>query len=100
MIDPSVRDATLIEAMARTDLSAILLDVVIGFGAHSDPAGHLADVIAAHKTENGPRLIASVTGTEADPQVRSRQIETLTRAGVHVAASNAEATHWAIAASG
>ncbi len=100
MIDPGVRDAPLIEALARTDLAVILLDVVIGYGAHADPAGHLAKTIAQHSTDISPHLIASVTGTEADGQVRSTQIAKLEAAGVHVAPSNAEATAWAIRASG
>jgi len=95
MIDPGVRDDPLIEALARDDLAAVLLDVVIGFGAHGDPAGHLAGVVAANRTPNSPHLIASVTGTEQDAQVRSRQMERLIKAGVHVAPSNAEAVQWA-----
>lgn len=96
MIDPGVRDASLVEALGRDDLAALLLDVVIGFGAHADPAGHLAQVITQHRTDQSPHLIASVTGTEADSQVRSAQIAKLEAAGVHVAPSNAEAVHWAI----
>jgi FdrA protein len=98
MIDPGVRDAPLIKALARDDLAAVLLDVVIGYGAHADPAGHLAEVIAAHRTESSPHLIASVTGTDSDVQNRAAQIARLKAAGVHVAPSNAEAVHWAIRA--
>ncbi len=95
MIDPSVRDAPLIEALGREDLAVILLDVVIGFGAHDDPAGHLAATIAEHRTDASPHLIASVTGTETDRQNRATQIAKLQAAGVIVAPSNAEATLWA-----
>ena len=95
MIDPGVRDVPLIEALARDDLAAILLDVVIGFGAHDDPAGHLAATIMEHRTATSPHLIASVTGTEADSQTRSAQIARLEDAGVHIAPSNAEAALWA-----
>jgi FdrA protein len=42
-------------------------------------------------------VIASVTGTEADPQVRSRQIATLEAAGVLVAGANAGAAELALA---
>ena len=98
MIDPGVRDAPLIKALGRNDLAVILLDVVIGYGAHNDPAGHLADVIAAHRNANSPHLIASVTGTDGDVQNRAAQIARLTAAGVQVAPSNAESVLWAIAA--
>ena len=39
----------------------------------------------------------SVTGTDADPQVRSRQVARLREAGVLVAPSNAHAAEWAAA---
>ncbi len=95
MIDPGVRDTPLIEALSRTDIAVILLDVVIGYGAHDDPAQHLAQIIAEHRTDASPHLITSVTGTEADRQVRSSQLNRLVQAGVHVAPSNAEAVYWA-----
>ena len=96
MIDPTVRDQALTEALARRDLAVILLDVVIGFGAHRDPAGHLAGVLGTHARPVGPAVIASVTGTEADPQVRSAQAAKLEAAGVHVAPTNADAAIWAL----
>ena len=100
MIDPGVRDDPLIEALGEPALAALLLDVVIGYGAHDDPAGHLAEIVTANRSENGPVLIASVTGTEADPQVRSAQITSLKAAGIQVAPSNADAARWALAAIG
>jgi len=98
MIDPSVRDQPIVEALARDDLGAILVDVVIGYGASADPAGHLAEVLRRHARPDGPPVIASVTGTEDDPQIRSAQIARLEAAGVHVAPTNADATAWALSA--
>ncbi len=102
MIDPTVRDETLIKAMGSDNVGLILIDVVLGFGAHDDPAGHLAGVITNHRNDNGsdkgPAIVASVTGTEADPQVRSTQISKLTAIGVHVAPTNADAASWALGA--
>jgi FdrA protein len=100
MIDPSVRDAPVIDALARADLAAILFDVVIGYGAHTDPAGHLCALLRAHARPDGPPVFASVTGTEADPQVRSAQVAKLEAAGVFVAPTNADATLWALSAIG
>lgn len=100
MIDPAVRDQPMIEALERTDLAVLLVDVVIGYGAHADPAGHLAALVTAHRTEGGPAIIASVTGTEADPQRRSAQAAKLEAAGIAVAPSNADAARWALAAAG
>jgi len=98
MIDPAVRTDKLRAALADTSLAVILLDVVIGFGAHADPAGELAAALAGAPA-NRPHVVASVTGTEADPQMRSRQIATLEAGGVLVAPSNAAAAELALALS-
>ncbi len=100
MIDPTVREQPIVEALGRTDLAVLLADVVIGYGAHEDPAGYLAALVTAHRAENGPVVIASVTGTESDPQRRSAQVARLEAAGIAVAPSNADAARWALAAAG
>src|SRR5215470_10051881 len=48
MIEPSVRDRPLIDALADPVVGVILLDVVLGYGGHRDPAGHVANVINGH----------------------------------------------------
>ena len=98
MIDPSVRDAAIVAALGDATTGVILLDVVIGYGAHADPAGHLASELKAHGVKDGPAIIASVTGTEEDPQIRSAQMATLEAAGVHVAPTNADAALWTLSA--
>jgi FdrA protein len=98
MIEPAVRERPLAAALADPAVGAILLDVVLGHGAHPDPAGHLAGILSGR---NGrPLVIASVTGTDADPQPRSAQVEKLVAAGVIVADSNADAAALAVAAIG
>ncbi|MGE0629922.1 MAG: acyl-CoA synthetase FdrA [Hyphomicrobiaceae bacterium] len=94
MIDPAVRDAPLAEALADPAVGAVLVDIVLGFGGYMDPAGHLASTLAGRK-QNGPVLIASVTGTEQDPQGLSQQTATLEAAGVLLAPSNADAAQLA-----
>jgi len=96
MIDPVVRADRLRAAMSDPSLAVVLLDVVIGLGAHADPALHIASALAVAPPSR-PHVVASVIGTEADPQVRSRQISTLQAAGVLVAASNADAAELSIA---
>ncbi len=96
MIDPSVRDAELKAALTDSSVAVILLDVVIGFGAHDDPAGHLAHLLDGAQGD-APLVIASVTGTEDDPQCRSSQAAKLERAGVLIAPSNADAAALALA---
>ncbi|NQV98506.1 MAG: acyl-CoA synthetase FdrA [Rhodospirillales bacterium] len=96
MIDPGVRDKALNGELDDADVGIVLLDVVIGFGAHEDPAGHLVDSLGG-QTNGQTILIASVTGTDADPQNRKGQIAKLQAAGVLVAPSNADAAELALA---
>jgi FdrA protein len=98
MFEPGVRDAPLAEVLSDPAVGVILLDIVLGFGGHADPAGHLAAFLAGR--ERRALIIASVTGTDADPQPREEQVRKLTEAGVMVADSNADATEAAIAALG
>ena len=72
---------------------AILLDVVIGYGAHENPAGEIARAIDGVK--KGAVVVASVCGTDADPQAYTDQVKILRRAGVLVAPSNAHAAELA-----
>lgn len=98
MIDPSVRDRALLEALNSERTAVILLDVVIGFGSHHDPAGHLVALLNQQSRTARPQIVASVTGTDADPQNRSSQVAKLQSAGIHVAPTNAEAAALALAA--
>ena len=95
MIDPAVRSTKLRGALLDRGVAVILLDIVLGLGAHPDPAREVAAVLAGAPPDR-PHLVASVTGTEADPQVRSRQIATLNAAGVLLAPSNARAAALAV----
>ena len=81
--EPAVRDAPLLEALSDPASAIVLLDCVLGFGGHHDPAGHLAAVLHG-RPEDGPVIIASVTGTDADPQSYSAQTAKLVDAGVAV----------------
>jgi FdrA protein len=95
MIEPSVRDAPLDAALADPRAGVLLLDCVLGHGSHPDPAGHLARRLAT-RAPGRPPVVASVTGTEADPQRLSAQRAVLEGAGVLVAHSNAEAARIAV----
>jgi FdrA protein len=102
MIDNDLRIRRLLQEARDPEVAVILLDVVIGYGAHPDPATELAAAVrkaAALAAESGRELvfIASVTGTELDPQRLSRQVETMEEAGVMVCPSNAAAARLAAA---
>jgi FdrA protein len=89
MIEPELRNEHVAAAIKDPSVAAILVDVVLGYGAHPDPAG----VLVAQKLTKP--VVASVVGTERDPQGRARQVDLLKDAGVLVAASNAQAAELA-----
>lgn len=96
MIDPSLREERLLQEAADPEVAVILLDCVLGYGSHKDPAGSLAEAVAAAREmarEAGRRLscVVSVCGTEADPQCLSASQQALRQAGALVLPSNAQA---------
>ncbi len=101
MIDPAARAERLEIDAADPEVGVILLDVVLGYASHPDPAGVLAPVIRA-ALEARPQLVvvAYVLGTEDDPQVRSAQRDTLRAAGARLAQTNAAAARLAAALAG
>ena len=96
MIEPELRTPHLRAALADPKVGVVLVDVVLGFGGHENPAQVLVDGLQ----QSTKPVIASVTGTDADPQNRARQVEILRAAGVIVADSNARAAELANAATG
>lgn len=96
MVDLDVRIGMLERAAEDDRIGCVLLDVVLGFAAHPDPAGGLAD--AVERAAAGAVVITHVCGTPDDPQDSRRQTETLTRAGAIVAPSNAAAARLALRA--
>ncbi|SAL83395.1 succinyl-CoA synthetase subunit alpha [Caballeronia arvi] len=95
MIDPTLRDERVRAEMLDPETAVVLFDLVLGYGAASEPAQGLIALLARAPRDDRPVLIAHVCGTQADPQVRNRQIDALREAGVLVAGCNAEAALWA-----
>ena len=94
MIDPRPR-ADWIAATARdSSVGVLLLDVVLGYGAHPDPAGALLPTLAEARAA-GIALVASVCGTAADPQRLPDQEAKLRDVGVTVAPSSSAAARLA-----
>jgi FdrA protein len=84
MIDPDLRLRRLRQEAADPEVGLILLDVVLGEGAHADPAGELVPAIEAIRAAGGPEIGVVLIGTDLDPQGLGLQAETLERAGVGV----------------
>jgi FdrA protein len=91
MIEPELRNEHIARALADPAIGVLLFDVVLGFGAHADPAGVLIEGLKGSRKV----AVASVTGTEQDLQGFRRQVAVLRAAGVHVAPSNAYAARLA-----
>lgn len=100
MIDPSLRLARLREEARDPETAVILFDVVIGRGAHPDPAGELARAVIEARREaeaegRDPAFVGFVCGTDADPQGLKAQEQKLKDAGVALETSNARAVRMA-----
>jgi len=89
MIDYTLRNQMILDEAARAETAVILIDVVLGYGAHLDPASELVPVI--RKAAKKVLVVAGITGTDGDPQNRAKVIEALKGAGAHVKLTNAAA---------
>ena len=101
MIDPTLRMERIALEAADASCGVLLLDLVLGHGAHPDPADELADAVRTARATalaSGRALpvVVSLTGTDGDPQHRSRCAEVLAAAGADVYLSNAAATRAAL----
>jgi FdrA protein len=82
MIDPEARLEHLRVEGARPDVAVVLLDVVLGYGSHPDPAAVFAGVCAELRDGGrGPAVVAYVLGTAGDPQGLAAQRAKLAEAG-------------------
>lgn len=97
MIDPTLRSERLIDEVKDPETAILLLDCVIGYGSHDDPANELINAVnKAMKHAHHPiTLIASVCGTASDPQNRAEQERKLRAAGIIVMDTNAQAARLA-----
>ena len=101
MIDPTLRQERIAREALDPTCGVLLLDLVLGHGAHPDPAGELADAVrsaraTAHAAGRALPVVVSLTGTDADPQHRGRCAELLGAAGASVFLSNGAATRHAV----
>ncbi|MCF8009476.1 MAG: acyl-CoA synthetase FdrA [Halanaerobiales bacterium] len=96
MIEPSLRNERMVQEAEDKKIAVVLLDVVLGYGSHMDPAGEVAKAIKEAKETVKTRggylsVIASVCGTEKDPQNLQAQEEKLRQVGAKVLPTNVQA---------
>lgn len=99
-VDLGPRCERLLKEARDWEAAVVLLDVVLGNGAHLDPAGELARAVeeakrVADRSGGYLSVVASIIGTTQDPQNLAAQREILERAGVVVQRSNAQAARMA-----
>ena len=93
MIDFTLRNERIIQEAKSPETAVILLDIVLGYGAHPYPANALAPAIEEAKVRN-VSVIASLCGTEDDPQDYGKQKRELEKMGVIIMPSNAQAARF------
>ena len=102
MIDLRLRQDRMLHEADDPEVAAILLDVVIGYGSHADPAGALQETIRQAKARAAAAgrylpVVAHVCGTMQDPQNLVEQERRLRAAGALVLPTNAQAARVAAA---
>lgn len=98
MVDQTVRCGLIRAAGADRSVGLVLLDLVLGDGAHPDPAPEIVTAVAdARAARRYLRLavVCSVCGSTSDPQNIDRQVAVLGAGGIHTALTAAQAAHLA-----
>lgn len=98
MIDGSQRALRILKEAEDPQVGILLLDFILGYNSSMDPVGELVEAIQKAKNivqRRGEtlRVIASMCGTDGDPQDLAMQMQMLKDCGVIVFDSNAQAVN-------
>jgi FdrA protein len=98
MINPGDRNNRILAELKDDRVKVLLLDVVLGYGAHPDPAGDLSNVIREAKDsfeKKGGYLscVVFICGTQDDIQNLAEQKKKLEACGAIVTESSSEAAY-------
>lgn len=101
MAEPAMRFDRILQEANDPETAVLLMDIVIGYGVHQDPAGAVFSTLMKAKalaSSSGRYLpiIASICGIDEDPQSRALQANKLRGAGVIVMPTNAQAARIAV----
>jgi FdrA protein len=99
MIDSRLRFDRILAESRDPQVGILLLDFVLGFNVSPDPAGELVPAIQEARSTVKNRggslsVVASICGTEGDPQNFPKQVKVLEEAGVIVFPSSAQAAQF------
>jgi FdrA protein len=84
-----------LEEARDKSVAIVYLDVVIGHGTNLNPGEELAPVIAEARKAGSALVIVTVTGTDRDPQNKSKIVKMYKDAGAIVLERNASASRLA-----
>jgi len=84
MLDNDLRLRRFRQEAADPEVALILMDVVLGEGAHPDPAAEWAPAISEALRQRSVEVVVLLVGTEADPQGLPQQRQRLAQAGAAV----------------
>ncbi len=91
MLEPAVRTPFLLDELNDPANAVIMLDIVLGYGAHHDPAHEVTQAMQSLQgVTDKPVVIGTVCGTRDDPQNYLQQCEALTQSGVILCSCNSE----------
>ena len=99
MIDGTMRKQRILSEGRDPQVAILFLDFILGYNASMDPVGELLEAIVkakqmAQKRGGTLSVVASICGTDDDPQDLSLQIRMLKESGVIVFRSNAKAAQF------
>ncbi|MFD7292943.1 acyl-CoA synthetase FdrA [Streptomyces sp. NPDC059897] len=100
MIDPSPRLERLLREARDPEVAVVVMDFVLGYGAHEDPVGATLPAIAEAQSiaaADGRHLeiVGYVLGTDQDTPQLAAQVSALEKAGVTVTRSSTETGQYA-----
>lgn len=96
VMDPSILNERLVQEGSDPETAVLLFDLLLGYGVHEDPAGTIADSLREIRAKSEAEnryicMVASICGTDLDPQDYQKQKKTLEDLGVIVLESNGRA---------
>ena len=101
MIDPFSRVERIYEEANDEETAVMVMDFVLGYGSNADPVGEMLESIVHAKKAFADRgqylsVVASICGTDKDPQSLDESRKRLEDVGVVVMPSNAQAARFVL----
>jgi FdrA protein len=84
MMDNALRLRLIRQEASDPEVAVILMDVVLGEGAHPDPASELAPVVVEVREQYAIEVVVILVGTDEDPQDLEDQRRQFVEAGARV----------------